>query len=117
MELTTNGNTLVLTGSLDVRCTAELRAAVYHLLDERVGDIRVEISRVESVDLTTLKMLAVANRVAEREGRRVVLSGGTPGVRRLLHLSHLRAMIPVEPFLRVAAQPPQGPTGEQSTVV
>ena len=42
-------------------------------------------------------MLAVANRVAEREGRRVVLRGGSPGVRRLLHLSHLRWMIPVEP--------------------
>ncbi len=97
MEQTTNGNTLELTGSLDVRCTAELRAAVYQLLEEQVGDVRVDISRVHSVDLTTLKMLAVANRVAERQGRRVVLSGGSPGVRRLLHLSHLRWMLPVEP--------------------
>lgn len=97
MEHTTNGNTLGLTGSLDVRCTAELRAAVYELLEEQVGDVRVDISRVESVDLTTLKMLAVANRVAERQGRRVVLAGGSPGVRRLLHLSHLRWMLPVEP--------------------
>jgi anti-anti-sigma factor len=97
MELRTDGSTLVLTGSLDVRCTAELRAALYHLLEEETGDIRVEISGVESVDLTTLKMLAVANRVAEREGRRVVLSGGTPGVRRLLTLAHLRSLIPVEP--------------------
>ncbi len=97
MEQTTNGNTLELTGSLDVRCTAELRAAVYRLLEQHVGDVRVDISRVDSVDLTTLKMLAVANRVAERQGRRVVLSGGSPGVRRLLHLSHLRWMLPVEP--------------------
>jgi anti-anti-sigma factor len=114
MQLTTDGNTLVLTGSLDVRCTAELRAAVYHLLAQRTGDIRVEISGVESVDLTTLKMLAVANRTAEREGRRVVLSGGTPGVRRLLHLSHLRSMIPVEPLETVPAPPPHGPAEEQS---
>ena len=97
MQHTTNGNTLELTGSLDVRCTAELRAAVYRLLEEQAGDVRVDISRVESVDLTTLKMLAVANRVAERQGRRVVLTGGSPGVRRLLHLSHLRWMLPVEP--------------------
>jgi hypothetical protein len=27
----------------------------------------------------------------------VVLSGGTPGVRRLLTLAHLRSLIPVEP--------------------
>jgi anti-anti-sigma factor len=97
MEQTTNGNTLELSGSLDVRCTAELRAAVYRLLEQHAGDVRVDISRVESVDLTTLKMLAVANRVAERQGHRVVLSGGSPGVRRLLHLSHLRWMLPVEP--------------------
>ncbi len=107
MEHTTNGNTLELIGSLDVRCTSVLRAAVYGLLEEHAGDVRVDISRVESVDLTTLKMLAVANRVAERQGRRVVLTGGSPGVRRLLHLSHLRWMLPVEPFETVAAQPPR----------
>jgi anti-anti-sigma factor len=97
MELVAHENTLSLVGSLDVRCTAELRAEVYRLLDQYDGDIRVDISRVESVDLTTLKMLAVANRVAERQGRRVILAGGSPGVRRLLHLSHLRWMLPVEP--------------------
>ena len=57
----------------------------------------VDISRVDSVDMTTLKLLAVANRVAERQGHRVVLRGGSHGVRRLLHLSHLRSMLPVEP--------------------
>ena len=97
MELAGTGNILELTGSLDVRRTAELRAAVYRLLDEQTGDIRVGISRVESVDLTTLKMLAVANRVAERQGRRVILTGGSPAVLRLLHLSHLRWLLPVEP--------------------
>lgn len=97
MELTANGNTLELTGSLDVRCTAELRAAVYRMIEQCDGDVRVDITHVESVDLTTLKMLAVANRVAERRGQRVVLTGGSPGIRRLLHLSHLRWMLPVEP--------------------
>jgi len=97
MELTANGNTLELTGSLDVRCTAELRAAVYRMIEQYDGDVRVDITHVESVDMTTLKMLAVANRVAERGGQRVVLTGGSPGIRRLLHLSHLRWMLPVEP--------------------
>ena len=59
--------------------------------------MRVGISGVESVDLTTLKMLAVANRVAERQGRRVILTGGSPAVLRLLHLSHLRWMLQVDP--------------------
>ena len=97
VEHMTDGNTLVLAGSLDVRRTAELRSALYGLLEETTGDVHVDIERVESIDMTTLKMLAVANRFAERSGRRVVLRGGSPGVRRLLHLSHLRWMIAVEP--------------------
>ncbi len=95
MEHTTNENTLELAGSLDVRCTAELREVVYRMLEEHASVV-VDINRVESVDMTTLKMLAVANRVAERRGRRLVLRGGSAGVRRLLHLSHLRWMLPVE---------------------
>jgi anti-anti-sigma factor len=97
MEHTTHENTLELSGALDVRCTAELRAALYTLLAKVPGEVVVDIDGVEGVDLTTLKLIAVANRFAERQGRRVVLRGGTPAVRRLLHLSHLRWMIPVEP--------------------
>ena len=110
MEHTTNGDTLELTGSLDVRCTAELREAVYALLEQQPGDVHVDISRVDSVDLTTLKMLAVANRTAERHGQRVILRGGSPGVRRLLHLSHLRWMLPVEPNGSESSLPASTPT-------
>ena len=103
MELSTHDNTLVLSGALDVRCTADLRVAVYSLLGRVEGDVVVDIDRVDSIDMTTLKLLAVANRFAEREGRRVVLRGGSPGVRRLLHLSHLRWMLPVEPATPTAS--------------
>ena len=96
MEHTTHGNTLELSGVLDVRCTAELRVALYSLLGKVPGEVVVDIDRVETIDLTTLKLIAVANRVAQRQGRRVVLRGGTPGVRRLLHLSHLRWIIPIQ---------------------
>jgi anti-anti-sigma factor len=89
--------TLELSGALDVRRTAEIRAQVYRLLEGGRGDVVVDISRVDSIDITTLKLLAVANRVAERDGRRVVLRGASPGVRRLLHLAHMRSQIPVEP--------------------
>ena len=88
---------LELSGVLDVRRTADVRARLYALLAVGTGDVVVDITGVESVDMTTLKMLAVANRVAEREARRVVLRGASPGVRRLLHLSHMRWMIPLEP--------------------
>jgi anti-anti-sigma factor len=122
MEHTTEGSTLELVGSLDVRCTAELREAVYGLLARQSGDVHVDISRVDSVDLTTLKMLAVANRTAERHGQRVILRGGSPGVRRLLHLSHLRWMLPVEPngsesSPSAAAPTPPSPPDRRSTAV
>ena len=113
MEHTTDGNTLQLAGSLDVRCTAELRDVVYRLLAEREDDLVVDISQVESVDMTALKLLAVASRAAEQRGRRLVLRGGSPGVRRLLHLSHLRGMLPVEPAAPATPSRPHRSLPEQ----
>jgi anti-anti-sigma factor len=107
---------LELSGVLDVRRTAEVRAQVYAELARSAGDVVVDISRVDSIDMTTLKMIAVANRVAERQARRVVLRGASPGVRRLLHLSHMRWMIPVEPYQPVAAQPPREQPPPRSAV-
>ena len=114
----TGSATLELSGSLDVRRTAEIRAQVYDLLDSGTGDVVVDISQVVSIDMTTLKLLAVANRTAERQGRRVVLRGATPGVRRLLHLAHLRSRIPLEPLEAVAAQtpPPEPPAQGAASV-
>jgi anti-anti-sigma factor len=114
MRHTTDGNTLQLAGSLDVRCTAELRDVVYRLLAEHEHEVLVvDISEVESVDLTALKLLAVASRTAERRGRRLVLRGGSPGVRRLLHLSHLRWMLPVESDDPATRPHPHGTLPEQ----
>jgi anti-anti-sigma factor len=107
---------LVLSGALDVRRTADLRAEVYDRLARGVGDVVVDITRVESIDITTLKMLAVANRTAERQARRVVLRGASPGVRRLMHLSHMRWMIPLEPRDALAATPPPEPPAPRSAV-
>ena len=106
---------LELSGALDVRRTGEVRAQVYAELARSVGDVVVDISRVESIDVTTLKMLAVANRVAERQARRVVLRGATPAVRRLLHLSHMRWMIPLEPYDAMVV-PPQEPPAPRPAV-
>ena len=107
---------LELSGVLDVRRLTEVRASVYAMIARTTGDVVVDISRVESLDMTTLKMLAVANRVAERQARRVVLRGASPGVRRLLHFSHMRWMIPVEPDAAVVVPPPPEPPAPRSTV-
>ena len=88
---------VVLIGALDLRRTSEVRTTIYGALARQDGDVVIDLSEVTSVDLTTLRMLAIANRVAERTGRAVVLRGCSTGVRRLLHLSRLRPLIPVEP--------------------
>jgi anti-anti-sigma factor len=97
MEHVVDGATLRLAGHIDGRCTAEVRQALYELLQLTDGDVHVDLTAVESIDLTALKVLAVANRTAERQGRRIVLAGCPPVVRRMLHLSHLRWMIQVAP--------------------
>lgn len=100
---------LELAGVLDVRRTADIRAAIYAELERGTGDVVVDISRVEWIDMTTMKMIAVANRVAERQARRLVLRGASPGVRRLLHLSHMRWMMTLEPYDAPLAPPRETP--------
>jgi anti-anti-sigma factor len=85
--------TLRLEGLVDVRSTAEVRAALYALLDTVRGDVYVDLSAVEAVDITALRVFAVADQVARRAGSRVVLIGCQPMVRRLLRISHLSRLL------------------------
>jgi anti-anti-sigma factor len=96
MELETDDATLWISGQLDVRCITELRNAVYDHLDAHPGHVVLDLSEVESADLTVLKMLAVASRGANRAGHRVTVRDCPDGVRRLLHLAHLRGLMTVE---------------------
>lgn len=96
MELETEGSTLRIGGQLDVRCITELRNAVYDHLETHPGHVVLDLSEVEAADLTVLKMLAVASRMANRAGHRVTVRDCPDGVRRLLHLAHLRSLMTVE---------------------
>ncbi|MGY2875691.1 anti-anti-sigma factor [Marmoricola sp. URHA0025 HA25] len=96
LELATDGTTLRIGGQLDVRCITELRTAVYDHLEAHSGHVVLDLSEVESADLTVLKMLAVASRSANQSGHRVTVQDCPDGVRRLLHLAHLRGLVTVE---------------------
>jgi len=96
MDLTTDGSTLRIGGQLDVRSVTELRNAIYDHLDAHPGHVVLDLSEVEAADLTVLKMLAVASRMANRAGHRVTVRDCPDGVRRLLHLAHLRDLMTVE---------------------
>jgi anti-anti-sigma factor len=100
MDIATDGSTLVLSGSFDARSTWEVRNAIYDHLEGQDRDVVIDLSDVEFVDVTALRVLAVATRQASRNGHHLTLRGCNGAVRRLLHMTHLIRVVEVE---RVAA--------------
>ena len=95
MDITTDGPTLVLSGDFDARSTMEVRSALYDQLAAH-EHVVADLTEVSAVDLTALRVLAMASREAAREGQRLTLRGCGPAVIRMLHLSHLIRVVDVE---------------------
>ena len=96
MDIISDGPTLVLCGDFDVRSTWEVRNAIYEHLEGHDEDVVVDLSAVETVDVTALKVLAMATLEAGRAGHRLTLRGCGPAVRRLLHMSRLIRAVEIE---------------------
>lgn len=96
MELTVHERTLQLRGHFDVRSTGLVRDALYEQIEKTDGDLVVDVAGVEAIDATALKVLAVASRAMERDGRSLVLRGCSPALRRVIALSRLRCAVNVE---------------------
>ena len=96
MDIMSEGATLVLSGDFDVRSTWQVRAAIYDHLEGHDGDVVIDLSGVDAIDVTALKVLAVATRQAGRAGHHLFLRGCSPAVRRMLHLSRLIRVVEVE---------------------
>ena len=96
MDIVTDGSTLVLSGDFDVRSTWEVRTAIYEHLEGHDGDVVVDLTDVTTIDVTALKVLAVATRNAIRSGHHLTLRGCGPSVRRMLHISRLIRVVEVE---------------------
>ncbi|WP_323792849.1 STAS domain-containing protein [Nocardioides sp.] len=95
MDIVTDGPEILLAGDFDVRCTWQVRMALYDAL-ERHPRVVVDLGEVATVDVTALKVLAVASRFAARRGGQVRLRGCNGAVRRLLHMTHLIRLVDVE---------------------
>ena len=95
MDIVIEGPCLVLDGDFDVRSTREVRFALYEALAAH-GDVVVDLTLVDSVDVTALRVLAAASRQASRHGHHLTLRGCNGSVRRLLHLTHLIRLVEVE---------------------
>jgi anti-anti-sigma factor len=97
VEVAKEDDAVVLDGRLDGRCSAHVRAALYqHIEQYPARDVVVDLTRVESIDVTTLNLLAAAALRLERTGRRLVLRGVSPSLRRVLAFRGWRRLFRVE---------------------
>jgi anti-anti-sigma factor len=96
VDIMSDGPVLVLSGDLDVRSTMEVRTAVRDLLLS-YDEVAIDLSGVESADVTALRVLAAATVQAVRDGHHLTLRQPSPAVRRMLHLSHLARIVEVSP--------------------
>ena len=95
MHVSTEGTALVLAGRLDGRSTGVVREAL-HAHIRRHHDIVVDLTAVESIDVTGLTMLAAASKLMERDGRVMTLRGCQPALRRVIAFTRIRGVLQVE---------------------
>jgi anti-anti-sigma factor len=96
MDILADGPTLTLGGDFDVRSTMEVRTAIHDVLDTYDDDVVVDLTAVETIDLTAARVLAYATLEAGRSGHHLRLRGCGPAVRRMLHLTRLARVVEVE---------------------
>jgi len=88
---------LALDGHLDGRRSAEVREALYaHIDGHPEGDVVLDLSGVDSVDVTTMRLLAAAALKVEREGRRLVLRDCSAPLRRAVAFTGWRRLFVIE---------------------
>ena len=92
----TPNNVVQLTGILDVRTVGDVRQTLNTVIDTSVGDVIVDLERVDAVDATGLGPLVATHRRTQSLGRQLVLWHPMPSVIRILAVTRLHRVLRVE---------------------
>lgn len=84
---------VAVSGFLDVRAAAQVRAALSRAMDSTASDVRLDVSGVDAVDVTGLAVIVAAHRRALRQGRRLVITGVRPPMARVLAVTRLHRVL------------------------
>ncbi len=84
---------ILLDAHLDARNVAVARARLLEALETAVGDIVLDMSRLESIDATGLGMITAIHLRCERSGSRLVLSNCPREIRRVLAVTRLNRIL------------------------
>ena len=95
-DIAPDGHVLVLHGDFDVRSTWQVREAIYECIDVHDDDVVIDMTDVSTIDVTALRLLAVATRHAWLAGHHLTVRNPGPAVRRMAHLARLAHAIEVE---------------------
>jgi anti-anti-sigma factor len=91
-----SGYELAVSGRLDVHQAADVRDALHAAIAAGTGDLVVDVSDVELVDVTGLGVLIGAHQRASRAGRRLVLCDAGPRLSRMLRATGLHRVLTLE---------------------
>jgi anti-anti-sigma factor len=84
-----------LAGVLDVRAAAAVRTALYEAFERIDGDVRLDVSGVDAIDVTGLALIVAAHRLAVRQDRRLVIVGVRAPLARVLAVTRLHRVLAV----------------------
>jgi anti-anti-sigma factor len=82
-------------GFLDVRGAAVVRQALRDAFAGTTGDVHLDVSGVDAIDVTGLALIVAAHRQALRENRRLVIVGVRPSLARVFAVTRLHRVLAV----------------------
>lgn len=95
--------TVQVVGRFDGSTVPLVRTALHEAVDDGDEDVLLDIAGVDWIDIPALALLADTQRRLRAGGRRLLLRGCEPRVRRALAVTRLNRLIDVEPKHDLAA--------------